>query len=88
MLRIDCPVCGLRDESEFTYGGDASAALPSISDASPERWCEAVFVRENPRGAHRELWHHDLGCRQWLIIERDTLTHEIGACRLAREARG
>jgi sarcosine oxidase subunit delta len=88
MLRIDCPVCGLRDETEFTYGGDASVVLPSISDASPERWCEAVFVRDNLRGAHRELWHHDLGCRQWLIIERDTLTHEIGACRLAREARG
>ncbi len=88
MLRIECPVCGLRDETEFTYGGDASATLPSISEPSPEHWYETVFVRDNPRGAHRELWHHHLGCRQWLVVERDTLTHEIGSCRLPREARG
>jgi len=86
MLRIDCPVCGLRDETEFTYGGDASVPLPSISDRNTERWYESVFLRDNQRGAHRELWHHHLGCRQWLIIERDTLTHEIGTCLLAREA--
>ncbi|NBQ83840.1 MAG: sarcosine oxidase subunit delta, partial [Alphaproteobacteria bacterium] len=23
MIRIDCPFCGLRDHSEFSYGGDA-----------------------------------------------------------------
>ena len=24
MLRINCPFCGERDHSEFTYGGDAT----------------------------------------------------------------
>ncbi len=88
MLRIDCPVCGLRDEIEFTYGGDGNVALPDVGEQSPERWLEAVFLRDNPRGAHRELWHHNLGCRQWLVVERDTLTHAFGACELAKEARG
>jgi len=88
MLTIECPVCGRRDETEFTYGGDASVALPGASDACPERWHDAVFMRDNPRGPHRELWHHHLGCRQWLVIERDTLTHGVGAARQAREARG
>ena len=23
MLRIECPFCGLRDEPEFTYGGES-----------------------------------------------------------------
>jgi sarcosine oxidase subunit delta len=25
------------------------------------------------------------GCRQWVVVERDTLTHEISASYLARE---
>ncbi|HXA72577.1 MAG TPA: sarcosine oxidase subunit delta, partial [Stellaceae bacterium] len=26
---------------------------------------------------HRELWHHTGGCRRFLEVERNTLTHEI-----------
>ena len=29
------------------------------------------------RGKHLELWQHISGCRQWIKVERDTLTHEI-----------
>ncbi|MCG8545263.1 MAG: sarcosine oxidase subunit delta family protein [Alphaproteobacteria bacterium] len=87
MLRIDCPICGLRDETEFSYGGDATVVRPAMDEADPKVWLDYVFMRDNPRGAHREYWHHASGCRQWLVVERDTLTHEIGACRLAREAK-
>ena len=87
MLRIDRPICGLRDETEFSYGGDATVARPAMDEADPKVWLDYVFMRDNPRGAHREYWHHASGCRQWLVVERDTLTHEIGACRLAREDR-
>ena len=86
MLRIDCPICGLRDETEFSYGGDATVVRPAMDEADPKAWLDYVFMRDNPRGAHREYWHHASGCRQWLVVERDTLTHEIGACRLARES--
>jgi len=86
MLRITCPVCGPRDETEFVYGGDASVRRPAMDEASATAWLEYVFLRENPRGAHLEYWHHVHGCRQWLVLERDTLTHEIGGVRLAREA--
>ncbi len=34
-------------------------------------------MRSNPKGAHRERWYHEAGCRRWFNIERDTLTHEI-----------
>ncbi len=88
MLRIQCPVCGLRDETEFTYGGDATITRPAMDETDPQVWLDYVFTRENPRGAHREYWHHALGCRQWLVLERDTLTHEMGACVLARDAVG
>lgn len=85
MLRITCPVCGLRDETEFTYGGDASIERPAMDETDPQIWHDYVFIRDNPRGAHREYWHHVQGCRQWLVLDRDTVTHEIGGCQLARE---
>ncbi|MBX6323504.1 MAG: sarcosine oxidase subunit delta, partial [Rhodospirillaceae bacterium] len=83
MLRIDCPFCGPRDHAEFAYGGDATRERPPL-DADIETWYAYVFLRENPRGPTREFWHHVHGCRQWLVVERDTLTHEIGAVRPAR----
>lgn len=86
MLRIPCPVCGLRDESEFTYGADATLRRPDMNEADPRVWHDYVFIRENPRGRHREHWHHVSGCRQWVLVERDTLTHEIFGSSLAREA--
>lgn len=85
MIRINCPYCGERDHSEFTYGGDGSFDYPSI-DASVEEWHEAVFLRENIRGVQTETWHHVNGCRMWLKVERDTMTHEIFSVRPAQEA--
>lgn len=85
MLRISCPVCGLRDETEFSYGGDANVVRPEQNEPDPSRWFEYVFLRENPRGQHREYWHHVMGCRQWLVVERNTLTHKMGTVILACE---
>ena len=84
MIRIPCPFCGDRDHSEFTYGGDGSINYPAL-DASADDWLKAVYQRRNIRGGQTESWHHVQGCRQWLVLERNTLSHEIGACRLARE---
>lgn len=82
MMRITCPFCGPRDDNEFSYEGDARVHHPPL-DAPKEAWCEAIFMRENPRGVVPELWQHVLGCRCWLIIERDTGTHEILTIRYA-----
>ena len=85
MLRINCPFCGLRDHHEFTYGGDASVSRPALSDSSMEAWYRYVFVRTNPAGWMQEYWQHTGGCRAWLVVSRDTRTHEIGTTRLARD---
>ena len=82
MLRIDCPFCGLRDHSEFTYGGDASVEYPAL-DASADLWHDAVFQRENIDGVQFETWQHLQGCRMWIIVERDTRTHAIHSVRAA-----
>jgi sarcosine oxidase subunit delta len=82
MIRIPCPFCGERDHSEFTYGGDASVVYPPL-EAPAEDWLQAVFQRENPRGLQSETWHHLGGCRMWLVVERDNMTHEIHSVRPA-----
>ena len=78
MLLIKCPWCGARDDSEFTYGGQAHIARPSPSQtASDADWGEYLFMRTNPRGLHREQWQHSAGCRQWFNVERDTVSYRI-----------
>jgi heterotetrameric sarcosine oxidase delta subunit len=61
---------------EFTYGGDATVKRPP-PDASSEIWFGFVYLRDNPRGPHDELWVHSAGCRQWFRVRRDTRTHDI-----------
>jgi sarcosine oxidase subunit delta len=82
-MRIPCPFCGTRDHSEFTYHGDATIVYPDLA-APAEAWFDAVYIRNNPKGPHRERWQHSDGCRLWLIVERDTATHAITGVRPAR----
>ena len=84
-MRINCPYCGERDHHEFTYGGDASKQRPTYDDDNLDHWYEYVFLRQNPRGRHSEYWQHSNGCRQWLRVERDTLTHDIFSVRPSAE---
>jgi len=77
-MRIQCPFCGERDASEFAYLGDARIRRPDPeSPAAAARFFEAVYLRDNPAGAHEEYWYHSMGCRSWLRVTRNTLTHEI-----------
>ena len=84
MLLLPCPHCGPRDHSEFRYGGDASKARPALGEADAKVWHDHVFLFDNPKGPHKEYWQHVLGCRQWMIVERDTLTQAISSARPAR----
>jgi sarcosine oxidase subunit delta len=83
-MRIPCPFCGVRDASEFSYLGDATLKRPDPSAPNAERaFHDYVYLRDNPAGPHREFWHHVSGCRSWLIVTRDTRTHEILGAELA-----
>ena len=82
MIRIDCPFCGIRDHTEFSYEGDATVKYPAL-DASQDAWFEAVFLRDNPRGPHREFWRHAYGCGAFLEVARNTVTHEISEVKMA-----
>ena len=76
MLRIECPWCGIRNEDEFSYGGDATVQRPT-DDGSMDEWYDYVYTRNNPAGEHSEHWQHVNGCRAWITVVRDTMTHEI-----------
>jgi sarcosine oxidase subunit delta len=76
MLLLNCPWCGPRAFIEFTYGGEAVGPRPD-EDAPDGAWHEHVYLRANPVGPHLEHWHHTHGCRMWLKVLRDTLTHEV-----------
>ena len=83
-MRIDCPYCGSRDGHEFTYLGDATLTRPDpAAPDAVDAFHDYVYLRDNPAGAHRELWYHASGCRRWVIVERDTRTHAITATRFA-----
>ena len=78
MLLIECPWCGPRDETEFHCGGEAHIARPKDPDAlSDDEWANYLFMRKNPKGLHREQWHHSAGCRRWFNVERDTVSYQI-----------
>ena len=38
-------------------------------------------------GVHRELWFHEQGDRSWLVVTRNTVTHEILGAELARDVK-
>ena len=73
---IDCPHCGVRPTEEFTPKGEVAGQPPAL-DADIQNWVEYVHFRRNPRGRLLEHWHHHGGCRRWLVIERDTVTHQV-----------
>lgn len=84
---INHPLLGPRDAQEFTYLGDAS--LINRPDWQTENAAEAfhdyLYLRDNPAGLHRELWFHEQGDRSWLVVTRNTVTHEITKVELARD---
>jgi heterotetrameric sarcosine oxidase delta subunit len=83
---INHPILGPRDAQEFVYLGDANLIKrPDGLTASPEEMHDYVYLRTNPAGEHRELWYHEQGDRSWLVVTRNTVTHEITKVELARD---
>ena len=77
-MRIPCPLCGPRDRREFTYSGAEAYLNRPAPDAPPADWDAYLHLRDNPAGMTRDLWYHETGCTSWLLVTRNTVSHEIG----------
>ena len=84
---INHPLLGPRDSSEFYHLGDATLIdRPNREDVNAaEAFYEYLYVRDNPAGKYCELWYHEQGDRSWLVVTRDTITHEILEVKLASD---
>ena len=76
-MRIPCPYCGVRDSREFSYRGAAIGMMRPAPDDGAQAWDDFLHLRENPAGPTQELWYHEHGCATWIVVQRDTTTHEI-----------
>ena len=87
-MRIPCPICGERDLREFYYVGDAKIVNRPSPDASEDLWNDYLHNRENPAGVTKDLWYHESGCNSWLIVKRNTVTHEVVSAELTVDLKG
>lgn len=84
MLKITCPFCGSRSESEFWCIGEGTAHIPAMDTSSAELM-KYLYLRENPGGVVLERWVHRFGCGEWLHVERNTRTNEILSVRFMND---
>jgi sarcosine oxidase subunit delta len=86
-MLIPHPLLGPRDAQEFVYLGDAGLIdrPDGLDPAAADAFHDYLYLRDNPAGLHRELWFHEQGDRSWLVVTRNTLTHEIVGAELAAE---
>ncbi len=89
MFIFHCPHChSERDESEFSYAGEAFISRPSMPDpVSDETWGDYLFMRKNTKGWHWEQWMHSAGCRKMIVVKRHTNSHNIAGSWTMSEAR-
>ena len=76
---IPHPHLGPRDACEFVYKGDAELVFrpERVEPVDYDAFHDYLYLRQNPAGIHKELWYHEYGDRSWLVVTRNTQTHEI-----------
>ena len=80
------PLCGERDRREFYYYGAEDYPRPAGRGRPLADWDNYLHLRDNPAGMTRDLWYHEAGCAQWLVVTRNTVTHEISGVELVAES--
>ena len=79
MYLIHCPHCGPRAQAEFTYERTMDSLVDPAAAAGDAM--RTLFTRANPMGVDEEIWRHTFGCRAWMALTRDRVTHVIEAVR-------
>jgi heterotetrameric sarcosine oxidase delta subunit len=89
-MRIPCPLCGTRDRREFYYYGSEDYLNRPTDQGTIDDLDNHLFLRDNPAGITRDVWYHETGCSSWLIVTRNTISHEVLGSELvsARKKKG
>ena len=72
-FQLNCPNCGKRAVSEFTFKSELKNR--PAPDADFSEWTDYVYFRENNIGRQIEWWPHRSGCQSWFLAELDTLNN-------------
>ena len=75
MLVIECPFCGPRNSSEFSFSGLVKPRPEG--DPSQAEWRKYLYEQDNFAGFARERWFHVNGCRTFIDMVRHSVTNEI-----------
>ncbi|HDH02655.1 MAG TPA: sarcosine oxidase subunit delta [Actinobacteria bacterium] len=88
MLLIECPHCGPRNGTEFTYSGKIQPrpVMKGSDFEARAEWRRYLYEEDNFAGFAKERWFHGNGCRKFLDIERHSVTNEISSVSPAGEA--
>ena len=81
-MRIPCPLCGPRDRREFYYLGTEDYLNRPTDQGTIDDLDNQLFLRDNPAGITRDVWYHEMGCTSWMIVTRNTVTHEVTGAEL------
>lgn len=73
---LTCPNCGVREVTDFGFGGEASAR-PMSRPETMHDLASYTYFRRNVAGVQREWWVHRAGCGQWFLAERDTRDNDV-----------
>ena len=76
MFQIPCPLCGLRNRSEFRHAG-AAASRPDPLTSTAEQWRAYLYGELNQAGWTTEMWYHTAGCRTYVTVQRHTVSNEV-----------
>ena len=76
-MRIPCPLCGTRDRREFYYYGAEDYLKRPTDQGTMDDLDNHLFLRDNPAGLTRDLWYHETGCGAWMVVTRNTISHEV-----------
>ena len=77
MQQFPCPFCGLRNEQEFHFVGEAGKTRPdTASKVSPPDWADYLYTQKNAMGEVREVWMHS-PCAEIFIMRRDSVSMAV-----------
>jgi methylglutamate dehydrogenase subunit B len=77
MQSIFCPHCRHAvDEGDMQFGSAKPRRLLD-PEASHQETIDYLFMQANVRGIVEEHWYHAAGCRQWILVTRDTTGNRV-----------